>query len=125
MRERLFKELLRDVSLRVEETGSTDSFRVMGRGEMHLSILIETMRREGYEFQVSTPKALFKAVDGALLEPYENLVIDVPEDGVGTVMESMGARKGEMQAMHPQGSRVKINSSRSLLAACSDTATNF
>ena len=108
LRERLFRELLKDVSLRVEETDNTDQFRVMGRGEMHLSILIENMRREGYEFQVSTPKVLFKHVDGKVLEPYEELVIDVPEESMGNVMESMGLRKGELRAMQPVGSRVKM-----------------
>lgn len=108
LRDRLFKELLKDVSLRVEETDSADSFKVSGRGEMHLSILIETMRREGYEFQVSTPKVLFKTIDGVLCEPIENLVIDVPETSVGTVMEKMGSRKGELVHMSPQGSRMRI-----------------
>ena len=108
LRERLFRELLKDVSLRVEETDNTDQFRVMGRGEMHLSILIENMRREGYEFQVSTPKVLFKHVNGKVLEPYEELVIDVPEESMGSVMESMGLRKGELRAMQPVGSRVKM-----------------
>jgi GTP-binding protein len=108
LRERLFRELLKDVSLRVEETDNTDQFRVMGRGEMHLSILIENMRREGYEFQVSTPKVLFKHVEGKVLEPYEELVIDVPEETMGTVMESMGQRKGELRSMQPVGNRVKM-----------------
>ncbi|MBQ2763430.1 MAG: translational GTPase TypA [Firmicutes bacterium] len=108
VRDRLFRELLKDVSLRVEETDSTEQFRVMGRGEMHLSILIENMRREGYEFQVSTPKVLFKHVDGKVLEPYEELVIDVPEETMGSVMESMGLRKGELRAMQPVGNRVKM-----------------
>ncbi|HEZ7985750.1 MAG TPA: translational GTPase TypA [Ruminococcus sp.] len=109
LRERLFRELLKDVSLRVEETDSTDSFRVAGRGEMHLSILIENMRREGYELAVSTPRVLFKqGEDGRKLEPIERLVIDVPEDCVGSVMEKMGSRKGELVSMHPQGSRMRI-----------------
>lgn len=109
LRERLFRELLRDVSLRVEETDSTDSFRVAGRGEMHLSILIENMRREGYELAVSTPRVLFKADEnGRKLEPIERLVIDVPEDCVGSVIEKMGSRKGELVEMHPQGSRMRI-----------------
>lgn len=109
LRERLFKELLKDVSLRVEETDSTDAFRVAGRGEMHLSILIENMRREGYELSVSTPRVLFKEdEDGRKLEPIERLVIDVPEDCVGSVMEKMGTRKGELVEMHPQGSRMRI-----------------
>ncbi len=109
LRERLFKELLRDVSLRVTETDSTDSFRVAGRGEMHLSILIENMRREGYELGVSTPRVLFKEDEnGRKLEPIERLVIDVPEDCVGSVMEKIGTRKGDMIDMHPQGSRMRI-----------------
>lgn len=109
LRERLFKELLKDVSLRVEETESTDAFRVAGRGEMHLSILIENMRREGYELGVSTPRVLFKQDEnGRKLEPIERLVIDVPEDCVGAVMEKIGARKGDMVDMHPQGSRMRI-----------------
>ena len=108
IRERLFKEVLRDVSLRVSETESTDAFRVCGRGEMHLSILIENMRREGYELGVSTPKVLMKEIDGVLCEPMERLVIDVPEDCTGPVMEKMGTRKGELQSMHPQGSRMRL-----------------
>jgi GTP-binding protein len=108
LRERLYRELLKDVSLRVEDTETTESFRVCGRGEMHLSILIETMRREGFEFQVSTPKVLFKTVDGQLMEPMEDLVIDVPEDCVGSVMEKMGVRKAELTHMAPQGSRMRL-----------------
>lgn len=109
LRDRLFKEILRDVSLRVEETESTDSFRVAGRGEMHLSILIENMRREGYELAVSTPRVLYKeGEDGRKLEPIERLVIDVPDDCVGSVMEKIGSRKGELVEMHPQGSRMRI-----------------
>jgi len=110
LRERLFRELLKDVSLRVQETENTDAFRVAGRGEMHLSILIENMRREGYELSVSTPRVLFKKDEatGQTLEPIERLVIDVPEDCVGSVMEKMGSRKGELVSMHPQGSRMRI-----------------
>lgn len=108
LRERLFRETLRDVSLRVTETENTDSFRVAGRGEMHLSILIENMRREGYELSVSTPKVLMKEIDGVMCEPIERLVIDVPEDGVGAVMEKLGSRKAELQTMHPSGSRMRI-----------------
>lgn len=108
IRERLYKETLRDVSLRVADTENTDSFRVSGRGEMHLSILIENMRREGYELGVSTPKVLMKEIDGQLCEPVERLVIDVPEESVGAVMEKMGTRKGEMTAMHKQGSRTRL-----------------
>lgn len=108
LRDRLFKELLKDVSLRVSETDSTDSFKVAGRGEMHLSILIENMRREGYELGVSTPKVLFKEIDGKLNEPIERLVIDVPENCVGSVMEKLGSRKGELQQMTPVGSRMRL-----------------
>ncbi len=108
LRERLFKEILRDVSLRVSETDSTDSFIVAGRGEMHLSILIETMRREGYELSVSTPRVLYKDIDGVKCEPVERLVIDVPEESVGAVMEKLGTRKAELQSMHPVGSRMKL-----------------
>ena len=108
LRERLFRETLRDVSLRVNETENTDSFRVAGRGEMHLSILIENMRREGYELSVSTPKVLMHEIDGVMCEPMERLVIDVPEDCVGSVMEKMGTRKAEMTTMHPQGSRMRL-----------------
>ncbi len=108
IRERLFKELLKDVSLRVTETDSTDSFRVAGRGEMHLSILIENMRREGYELGVSTPRVLYKEINGKLCEPIEELVVDVPENCLGSVMEKMGNRKGEMVSMNPMGSRMKV-----------------
>ena len=108
LRDRLFKELLKDVSLRVSETDSTDAFKVAGRGEMHLSILIENMRREGYELGVSTPHVLFKEIEGKLCEPIERLVIDVPENCVGSVMEKIGARKGELQEMAPVGSRMRL-----------------
>ncbi len=108
IRDRLFKELLKDVSLHVKETDSAESFKVSGRGEMHLSILIETMRREGYEFQVSTPRVLFKTIDGQLNEPVDELIIDVPQDSVGSVMEKMGIRKAELQHMEPTGSRMRI-----------------
>ncbi len=108
LRDRLFKELLKDVSLRVSETDTTDSFRVAGRGEMHLSILIENMRREGYELGVSTPRVLYREIDGKLNEPIERLVIDVPEDCVGSVMEKLGARKGELTQMAPVGSRMRL-----------------
>jgi len=104
IRERLQRELLKDVSLRVEDGETTDTFRVAGRGEMHISILIETMRREGYEFSVSTPKVLYKEIDGTLCEPIEKLLIDVPETSMGAVMEKMGSRKGELIQMAPQGS---------------------
>ena len=108
LRDRLFKELLKDVSLRVSDGETTDSFRVAGRGEMHLSILIENMRREGYELSVSTPRVLFKEIGGKLNEPIERLVVDVPADNVGAVMEKLGARKGELQEMTPVGSRMKL-----------------
>lgn len=108
LRDRLFKELLKDISLRVEETETTESFRVLGRGEMHLSILIENMRREGYELQCGAPQVLFKTIDGVKCEPVERLVIDVPEDCVGSVMEKIGSRKGELTHMTPQGDRMRI-----------------
>lgn len=93
----------------MEETDSSDSFRVCGRGEMHLSILIETMRREGFEFQVSTPHVLFQTDEnGTKLEPIERLLVDVPEEYMGSVMEKMGARKGELVHMAPSGSRMRI-----------------
>ena len=107
LRERLFRELLRDVSLRVFETDSTDSFRVLGRGEMHLAILIENMRREGYEFSVSPPKALMKEIDGKLYEPMERLHVDVPEESFRHIMEKMGERKGMLLFMEPQGKRIR------------------
>jgi GTP-binding protein len=99
LRDRLMKELETNVSLRVEETDSADSFKVSGRGELHLSILIETMRREGYEFQVSKPSVIYKHENGELLEPMENLTMDVPEEYMGVVMEKMGPRKAEMVNM--------------------------
>ena len=101
LRERLFKEIETNVSMRVEETDTTEAFIVKGRGELHLSVLIETMRREGYEFQVSKPKVIMKEIDGVLSEPVEELVIDVPEDFVGPVMEKIGKRKGELLNMLP------------------------
>ncbi len=101
LRDRLLKELNTDVSLRVEETDNADSFKVSGRGELHLSILIETMRREGYEFQVSRPEVLFKEENGKRLEPMEIATIDVPEEFVGNVIEKLGTRKGEMTNMVP------------------------
>ncbi|WP_425446777.1 translational GTPase TypA [Dethiothermospora halolimnae] len=99
LRDRLFKELNTDVSLKVEETESTESFKISGRGELHLSILIETMRRQGYEFQVSKPEVLFKKIDGKKCEPMEKVVIDVPEEFMGAVIEKLGKRKGEMVNM--------------------------
>ncbi|WP_195572728.1 translational GTPase TypA [Paenibacillus sp. 1001270B_150601_E10] len=103
IRERLFKELETDVSLRVDETDSPDAFVVSGRGELHLSILIENMRREGYELQVSKPEVIIREIDGQKSEPMERLLIDVPEDSVGAVMESLGTRKAEMVNMINQG----------------------
>ena len=107
--ERLRRETLKDVSLRVSEVdGSTDSFNVAGRGEMSLSILIETMRREGYEFQVSPPRVLYREIDGKKCEPIERVVVDVPQESMGAVMEKLGAHKGEFVQMTPVGSRVKL-----------------
>ena len=109
LRDRLFRETLKDVSLKVSELeDATDSFNVAGRGEMHLSILIETMRREGYEFQVSPARVLYREIDGVLCEPIERLVVDVPSDNVGAVIEKMGSRKGEMLEMTPVGNRMKV-----------------
>ncbi len=110
LRERLYKELLRDVSLRVSDGETTDSFRVAGRGEMHLSILIENMRREGYELCVSTPRVLYQEIDGKLCEPIERVEIDVPNEYCGSVMEKLGARKGELVNMNPSshGTRTRI-----------------
>ena len=110
LRERLDKELLTNVSLRVEETDSTDSFKVMGRGELQLSIVIEMMRREGYEVMVGKPEIVTKRRDGKLMEPVERLTIDIPEDFVGVVMEQLGSRKGEVANMHNHGyGRVRID----------------
>ena len=108
LRERLFRELLKDVSLRVSETDTTDAFRVSGRGEMHLSILIENLRREGYEFQVGAPKALMKEIDGVKCEPIERMIADVPQEALGSVMEKMGSRKGELVSMNPKGDRMRV-----------------
>ena len=107
LRDRLEKELLKDVSLHVTEA-STDSFNVAGRGEMHLSILMETMRREGYEFSVSTPRVLTKEIDGKLCEPIERMVADVPEECMGAVIEKMGRRKGDLLSMTPMGNRYRL-----------------
>ena len=108
LRERLQRELLKDVSLRVADTESTESFKVSGRGEMHLSILIETMRREGYEFMVGAPRVLFREEEGVRTEPIERFVCDVPADYVGAVMEKLGSRKGELVQMAPQGDRMRL-----------------
>ena len=107
LRDRLEKELLKDVSLHVTEQG-TDAFNVAGRGEMHLSILMETMRREGYEFSVSTPRVLTKEIDGKTCEPIERMVADVPEECMGSVIEKMGRRKGDLVSMTPMGSRYRL-----------------
>ena len=109
LRDRLFREAMKDVSLRVTEVeNSTDSFNVAGRGEMSLSILIETMRREGYELQVSPPRVLYQMIDGVKCEPIERLVTDVPADCVGAVMEKIGSRKGDLLEMTPAGNRMKL-----------------
>ena len=108
IRDRLERETLKDVSLRVTEVANSDSFNVAGRGEMHLSILIETMRREGYEFQVSPPRVLNIEVDGKLCEPIERVVIDVPEGSVGAVIEKLGSRYGDLLDMTPVGDRMKL-----------------
>ena len=107
LRDRLEKELMKDVSLRVTEQG-TDAFNVAGRGEMHLSILMETMRREGYEFSVSTPRVLTKEIDGKICEPIERMVADVPEECMGAVIEKMGRRKGDLLGMTPVGNRYRL-----------------
>jgi len=109
LRDRLQKELLTNVSLRVEETDSTDSFKVLGRGELQLSILIETMRREGYELMAGKPEIVTKRIDGKLMEPQEKLMVDIPESFVGVVIEKLGSRKGQMIKMHNHGSgRVRM-----------------
>ena len=108
IRDRLMRELLKDVALKVEDSATNDSFRVMGRGEMHLSILIETMRREGYEFQVSTPHVLNKTIDGKLCEPIERMIADVPENSVGSVIDKISQRKGDLVSMTPIGSRMRL-----------------
>ncbi|MBR0235140.1 MAG: translational GTPase TypA [Clostridia bacterium] len=108
LRDRLYKELLKDVSLRVSDGETTDSFKVAGRGEMHLSILIETMRREGFELCVSTPRVLYKEIDGVMCEPVERVEIDVPQESSGTVVEKLSARRGDLINMNPHGSRMRI-----------------
>ena len=108
LRERLYRETLKDVSLRVSDVeGATDSFNVAGRGEMSLSILIETMRREGYEFAVSPPRVLTEVIDGKVCEPIERVVVDVPSESIGAVIEKLGSRKGEFVEMIPVGSRTR------------------
>ena len=108
LRDRLYKELLKDVSLRVEDGDTTDEFKVAGRGEMHLSILIETMRREGYEMTCSNPRVLYKEIDGEKCEPMERVTLDVPSEYVGAVVEKLGQRKGDLLEMNPLGSRMRI-----------------
>lgn len=108
LRDRLYKESIKDLSLKVFDTESADSFRVLGRGEMHLSILMENMRRDGFEFQVSMPKVIFKEIDGKKCEPIERLVCDVPTDCVGSVMTVIGSRKGNLLDMHSVGERTKL-----------------
>ena len=108
LKERLYKEAVKDLSLQVSDGDTADQFKVRGRGEMHLSILIENMRRDGYEFQVSRPRVLYKYIDGVKCEPIDKVVIDVPEDAVGTVMQSMGIKKGELISMTPMGSRMRL-----------------
>ena len=108
IRDRLYRETLKDVSLKVSDTDRDSAFNVAGRGEMSLSILIETMRREGYEFQVSPPRVLYKEIDGKKCEPIERLVVDVPGDCVGSVIEKLGQRKGDLVEMTPVGDRMKV-----------------
>jgi GTP-binding protein len=128
LRERLEKELLTNVSLKVEETANTDSFKVMGRGELQLSILIETMRREGYELMVGKPEIVTRRIDGKLMEPVEHLTIDIPENFVGVVIERLGPRKGEMTKMHNHGyGRVRLEfrvPSRGLIGLRSELLTD-
>ena len=107
LRDRLYKEAVRDLSLKVMDGDTTENFRVCGRGEMHLSILIENMRREGYEFQVSQPKVIFKEIDGVKCEPIDRVFMDVPDTSTGAVMSRMGERKGELVSMTPHGNRIK------------------
>jgi GTP-binding protein len=128
LRERLEKELLTNVSLKVEETANTDSFKVMGRGELQLSILIETMRREGYELMVGKPEIVTRKIEGKLMEPVEHLTIDIPENFVGVVIEKLGPRKGEMTKMHNHGyGRVRLEfrvPSRGLIGLRSELLTD-
>ncbi len=128
LRDRLFKELLTNVSMRVEETDSADCFKVSGRGELHLSILIETMRRQGYEFQVSKPEVINKVIDGKVMEPMELLVVDVPDEYTGTVIEKLSQRKGQMLNMTSGASgftRLEFNiPSRSLIGYRSELLTD-
>ena len=127
LRDRLYKELLRDVSLRVRDGETKDSFMVAGRGEIHLSILIENMRREGYEFMVGTPKVMNKIIDGKKFEPIEKVIIDVPNDYVGSVMEKLGNRRAELVNMTPVASRIRLEftiPTRGLIGYRSDFLTD-
>ncbi|HYG99614.1 MAG TPA: translational GTPase TypA [Terriglobales bacterium] len=128
LRERLDKELLTNVSIRVEETGTMDTFKVMGRGELQLSILLEMMRREGYELMVGKPEIITRTIDGKLMEPVEHLTIDIPEEFIGVVIEKLGMRKAEMQKMHNHGyGRVRIEfrvPSRGLIGLRSELLTD-
>ena len=128
IRDRLFKELERNVSLRVKETDTPDSFEVCGRGELHLSVLIETMRREGFELLVSRPKVIFKEIDGVKCEPMERLVVNVPDDCIGNVIEKLGRRKAEMVNMEPaEAGHTKIEfriPARGLIGYCTEFLTD-
>lgn len=127
LRDRLYKELLRDVSLRVRDGDTKDSFMVAGRGEIHLSILIENMRREGYEFMVGTPKVMNKIIGGKKYEPIEKVIIDVPNDYVGSVMEKLGTRRAELVNMTPVASRIRLEftiPTRGLIGYRSDFLTD-
>ena len=108
LRERLYKEAVKDLSLKVYDTDSADSFRVLGRGEMHISILIENMRRDGYEMQVSMPRVLIKEIDGVKCEPIEEVVVDVPEDCAGSIINSLSTRKGELADLKTRNGRAKL-----------------
>lgn len=127
LRDRLYKELLKDVSLKVKDGETKDSFIVAGRGEIHLSILIENMRREGYEFQVGKPKVMNRVIHGKVQEPMEKVIIDVPNEFVGAVMEKLGSRKGELLNMSPVGSRIRLEfriPTRGLIGYRSDFMTD-
>ena len=128
LRDRLFKEMITNVSLRVEETESTETFKVSGRGELHLSVLVETMRRQGYEFQVSKPEVITKEVDGKIMEPMELLIVDVPDEYTGTVIQTLSERKAQMLNMHAGNSgftRIEFNiPSRSLIGYRSQLLTD-
>lgn len=127
LRDRLYKEAMKDLSLQVSDGDSAESFKVRGRGEMHLSILIENMRRDGYEFQVSRPHVLFKEINGVKCEPIDKVILDVPEDCVGVIMTGLGNRKGELVEMRPIGTRMRLEfliPSRGLFGYKSQMLTN-